>query len=299
MLGPDLGLATLALRGGGGGPLLLLDFAGGRYQRSGETAATFAELNGTSFSRDGAGLAVRIDGSLAAFAASAARITDRGLLLEPEGRNKVTIFNANPTSLSGVTKSGDANATLTLVNDMDALAAAGLSDVCTSGRAFKLDNSAGATEANVIVTGAATTVQHAYSAWARGSGAVRFWTNATPNSLGSQTLSGHYSRISDSLTGLATGSGLRLSITPGGVLHFILPQLEEGAVATSPIVTTGAAATRGADVALVTVPGSASAYAATYDGGLIATGAVTPGAGFDLVAGRPWLNGTLERLVMT
>jgi hypothetical protein len=44
---------------------------------------------------------------------------------------------------------------------------------------------------------------------------------------------------------------LRVQALPGAVVYFILAQLEEGAFATSPIITTGAAGTRGADSALV------------------------------------------------
>jgi hypothetical protein len=48
-------------------------------------------------------------------------------------------------------------------------------------------------------------------------------------------------------------------------IRFYLPQLELGAFATSPIITTGAAGTRGADVPVLTLPDSA-AYTIVADG---------------------------------
>jgi hypothetical protein len=76
-------------------------------------------------------------------------------------------------------------------------------------------------------------------------------------------------------------------------------QLEAGAFATSPIITTGAAGTRGADAASIVLLSNVSSFAATYNSGTTATGAVTPGATFDLVTARAWLNGYLQRFRVT
>jgi hypothetical protein len=96
-----------------------------------------------------------------------------------------------------------------------------------------------------------------------------------------------------------------IAITPGTgktvdfTLRVSLPQTELGAFATSPIITTGAAGTRGADAASIVLPSNVSSYTATYNNGTTATGAVTAGATFDLIAARPWLNGYLQRFRVT
>jgi hypothetical protein len=96
-----------------------------------------------------------------------------------------------------------------------------------------------------------------------------------------------------------------IAITPGTgktvdfTLRVSLPQTELGAFATSPIITTGAAGTRGADAASIVLLSNVSSFAATYNSGTTATGAVTPGATFDLVTARAWLNGYLQRFRVT
>jgi hypothetical protein len=85
--------------------------------------------------------------------------------------------------------------------------------------------------------------------------------------------------------------------TSGGFIWGL--QLELGAFATSPIITTGAAGTRGVDAASIVLPSNVSSFAATYNSGTTATGAVTPGATFDLVTARAWLNGYLQRFRVT
>jgi hypothetical protein len=75
--------------------------------------------------------------------------------------------------------------------------------------------------------------------------------------------------------------------------------LQAGAFATSPIITTGAAGTRGVDAASIVLPSNVSSFAATYNNGTTATGVVTPGATFDLVTARAWLNGYLQRFRVT
>lgn len=298
MLGAELGPAGLAVRASGG-PALELDFLAGRYRRGGDVVTNLAALSGVTFARTGAGVAETAGGGLTAFASGVARVTDLGLLLETERTNRVTVHNANPAGLTGVSKSGEASATLAVVSDAAALAQAGLSSVCGSGQAFKLDNAAGSTVATAIVSAATTsTSPHAVSAYVRGAGSGRIGVQNNGGPI--ETFGSVYVRWRVVRNPSFVGANLFLSAQPGAVLYFILPQLEAGDAASAPIVTTGAAATRGADALSVVAPAGCSGFTAVYGAGLIATGPVTPGSPVDLTAGRPWigLGNELKRLEM-
>jgi hypothetical protein len=275
-----------------------LNFANGYYVGPNSSGNAFPV--GWSFSRtdtNGTATALDLAGNVIQFATGVPRITNRGILVEEARTNIVAISNANPTDLTNAQKAGDAAATLTLVSDTSALATAGLSTVVTGGQVFKLDNSAGSTAASLQFIGTSTSAQHALSAWVRGSGDFNFFTNGISGTT--QTLSASYSRKTDVLTGAATAVGWRMSLAAGGIAYVILPQMELGAFATSPIITTGAAGTRGVDAASIVLPSNVSSFAATYNSGTTATGAVTPGATFDLVTARAWLNGYLQRFRVT
>ena len=212
--------------------------------------------------------------------------------------NKCATANANPDSaLTGFTRSGDAAATLTRISGAAALETAGLSQVATSGFLIRLDNSAGTALAAVAVAGTAgASGGHSFSAWI-GGGTGWIGRNSSTN----QTFAA--SAVLRRVTGLnltsTASTTLVVQADPGQVVDFILPQFEVGSTATSPIVTSGATATRGADSASVIVPAGCTTWAATYDEGLTASGSVTPGATFDLIAGRPWAGGYLKTLTMS
>ena len=307
MIASDLGLVVLAPRAIGG-PALELDFVLGQYGRSGESATAFGALSGTSFSRAGAGTAYTVAGALAPFASGLARTTDRGLLLESARTNKVSCYNADPTDLTNIARSGDAAATLSVVDDTAALVAAGLSGVCEGGRAFRLDNTAGSGNAIARIVGqVGNTNLHTMSFWVRmaASGGQAGLLNGSQSGFVSSgpafgALAG-YARVTSSMTADTNSREMGLRIPAGAVAYFILMQIEEGASGSSPIVTAGTATTRGADVASVIAPGSVSTWSATYGvANATASGSVTPGATFDLVTGRPWLGvgNELKRLVM-
>lgn len=215
-----------------------------------------------TFSRASAAWAFDSSGVLRQYASGVPRIVPSpvgvmSVLSEPQSTNKCTNYNANPNgSLTNMAKGGDAAATLTEVDDTAALAAAGLSTVCSSGKVFKLDNSAGVAIAYVDAYGATgNTNDHTLSAYMRGSGTAYLRTDFTlTNDWGPVTLTSSYARIvSRQGSGLAGGSKnsadvLRVVAHPGSVVYFVLNQFEEQAFATSPIVTAGSAVTRVADV---------------------------------------------------
>lgn len=191
------------------------------------------------------------------------RITDRGLLIEGARTNKCTNYNAAPQALvtpttaaafnaavSGLAASaGDANALFGVVDDTAELLAAGLQNICTNGRVFKIDNSACAATSSVSVLGATgNTNAHYYSTYGRataGTGTV----GRSASGSGAASISGaSYTRVGASLTPAGAAETLRIQAVAGAIVYFILNQLEEGAFVSSPIPVAGASATRPADV---------------------------------------------------
>ncbi len=97
------------------------DYANGRYMSQGVAVEGRAS---TAWVKDA-------DGVLASASALELAIgAGRGLLIEQAATNKCENSNANPIDLAGITKSGDAAATLALVSDSMELAAAGLENIC-------------------------------------------------------------------------------------------------------------------------------------------------------------------------
>ncbi|ATC34118.1 hypothetical protein CA606_18260 [Caulobacter vibrioides] len=268
------------------GAQLIMDFQGARtggrpyYWYRGTRYASPEKVPGWSFSRASVGLFDDSGGKLIQFPAGAPRITDRGLLVEGARTNRVGINNANPTVTAGVSMGGDAAATLQLVDDVAALEAAGLSGVVTGGKVFFVDNSLGVSTAFLSITGpVANTNPHTWSAYVRGSGAARFRTSIGGENIGTSfSLTSGYVRQTATASPVSTARVFALSINSGSSVYVILPQLEEGAVVSSPIPTNGAAVTRAGDVPLVnlasalTLPVSLSvALEALGDLGQVAT----------------------------
>jgi len=159
--------------------------------------------------------------------------------VNPTRTNKCTCRKINPVGTSGVVKSGDAAAVLSVVDDSIALAAAGLDKVCTSGKVYKLDNSGGSTDAFAECQGTAgNTNPHTSSAYVRGSGVVGIRkTNIAGAGEFSASLTSTFTRIADAGNAAATVSVCAVRAALGAIAYFILPQLEEGAFRTDPIIT--------------------------------------------------------------
>lgn len=255
MLGVEIGPAASVLHGWGGGPGLRLGFVDGRFERDGRRFAALDGVPGVGFARVGEGLAVEVDGRWRRFASGAPRLTGQGLLIEGQRTNKLATANAAPVDLTGVTRSGDAAATLAVEDDAAALRAAGFGDLIDAGvmngRVFRLDNRAGTTPAQVRFVGpVGELIDHAASVVWRGSGMARY---GTTQSFGtSEALPTAYERRWKTATGLSTTSRtFGLEASPGAEVRFLLMQVEPGTHPTSAIVTRDAAATRGADVLTV------------------------------------------------
>jgi len=158
----------------------------------------------------------------------------------PTRTNKCTCRKINPVDTTNIAKSGAAASVLSVVDDTAALAAVGLDKICTSGKVYKLDNNGGATAAFAIITGnCENTNKHSASICARasqGSGKIQ-----TPNAdlTPSTTFtSDTYIVIkAENFTPYLTTERLVVTANAGAVILFIIPQLEEGAFCTDPIIT--------------------------------------------------------------
>lgn len=264
-LSKGLSIPGLAVRGGGWNPawavgaLHAFDFTSDQARFNSAYVGPISNTPNWSFSRASTGYALNAAGVWVAFSSGSPRRTDRGLLMEGAATNKCANYNANPTDTTGTTKGGDAAATLTVVDDSAALAAAGLSSICSSGKVYKLDNSGGASYATVQIGGATgNTNPHTFSVYAR-----RTTPSNNANLTGSGSFpgstaidaSGVYKRYSLTGTPASTGDRFQVAALAGAVVYFILNQTEEASFVSSPIVTTGASATRAADSAGVTLSG--------------------------------------------
>lgn len=259
-----------------------------------------------TYSRAGAATAITLAGMVVPVAANAPQITDAGLLVEPARTNKVTAYNANPVDLTGVSLTGDEAATLTLVDDAPALAAAGLAGIVSNGQVIRLDNSAGSGDAGASPAGATgNTANHSVAAWVRGSGAGYLGLQQTPGRI-SFTASAAYERvIAPNFAATASSRAIRVVAQPGAVIFFILPQLEQAATVSSPIITAGSAATRAQPVITTPVPAGRTGWLMRFRDGSTASGSgLTPGATFDIyaacaAAGKGGVGAELQRLEWT
>jgi hypothetical protein len=270
--------------------LNVLQLGGARYSNP-------AEIPGWTFARASEGRS--LDGTLS-FASGVPRIVPGlGILIEEARTNLCANTNLNPSALTNVSKGGDAASTLTLVDDSTALAAIGL-----TGNVFKLDNSAGSTNATATVVGNSTAgTAHTASCFQRGSGTGGPTTSTTGSGWGFALTAGYLRRANTETPG--SPGAFRAIATAGSVVYFIFNQLEAGSFATSPIVTTGAAATRAASVTSQVLPAGAASdiIRIEYTGGVVTStrGVLAPADTLDLGAtsGGAWVNKYMQRVTVT
>ena len=192
---PSLGLASAQTVA----PKLALNFATGSLDsRITFTRATSASNPATFV--NSSGVLTSATNNQARFDYDPSTLACKGLLIEESRTNFVSgVDFVNPTSTTGWTLFGEAAATLSVVTDTTELTAAGLSGICTSGKVYKVDNSAGVNSAYARVDAGFTmgTSNCAFSAYVRGSGTFRFDLNVgTWNGNITKTLTSGYTRQS-------------------------------------------------------------------------------------------------------
>lgn len=175
----------------------------------------------------------------------------RGLRMLPQRINKCIHFNLNPTTVTNVIREGDAAATISVVNDAAALAAAGLN--IGNGNVYRLDNTLGTGLAAATMQGTVGNLnQHAYTAYCRctGTGSVR--RGAIGAVLQQFTNIASYQRFGGVIASSGVGDRLSINASAGAVVWFTLADLQEGSFITDPVVVAGAQATRFPDVYTIT-----------------------------------------------
>ena len=310
-----------------------LNFAGGVFSLNNTRTASPAGIPGWSFSRtdtNGTATALDLAGNVIQFATGVPRITNRGILVEEARTNGIR----NSVAAGAVAGTPGTLPTNWLELSLGAgisrqVVGAGTEDGLTyvDMRFFGTTSNSPAVQLNfeqpgiVAASAAQVWTTSCFTKLVAGSLAdvslvtLRLYPrSAVPAELPGvvssdlkSEITAARARISAALTTPAStatvNTGIAFSVTGTKTLDFTIrlysPQLELGAFATSPIITTGAAGTRGADAASIVLPSNVSSYTATYNNGTTATGAVTAGATFDLIAARPWLNGYLQRFRVT
>lgn len=258
-----LGLGLTPSKGGGFFNGLDLDFVRGRYALNSPYRTNPADLPGWSFSRTGAGVAETAAGALVQFASGAPRVTDRGLLVE-EARTNLLLNSAfagggTPTnwSASGTPTAG-ASALLPSVSAITFAASA--SRVWIVQAMSVAAETAYAVAVNVeSVTGTIVASQVIGS----GLGSGITWPACQANPSGGAGGVVQPGRLVAIITPVGTSEQLRLGAgvnsNQTATVVLSLPQLELGSFPTSPIITTGAPGTRGADIPALTFANSGPA----------------------------------------
>lgn len=217
---------------------------------------TSALPNEVSFERTSPATVTNSSGQLIEVAANEPRFDHDehgnrlGLLIEPSLTNKCKNYNVNPVDTSGIVPSGDPNGTLSLVNDTAELAAAGLDQICTNGNVFRADNTAGTTSYTLYIDGKVNNLNpHTLSTYLRSPSSTgrvcRLYVGDTTMNIDGNSRWQRYAHVNQ--TPNSTGRKMTLIIDPGKEVYFILNQMEEYPIATSVMITQGAAATREAD----------------------------------------------------
>lgn len=265
-------------------PYVELDFAAGLYWSAGEGRAAFADLPGFGFSRAGTGLAETEAGAYQSFASGVPRITDKGFLVETAATNillwAATLSNAawikqtvtigtgdvgpRGAAMSRVVETGT---TTTTYSVRQQVAAAGGSPFTLSfaikkqGRRYVQAYLYGETVADrgrVVIdldTGQISNVASnglftATSANVRALGGGVWLVDLTTTPDAAQTV------VTARLFSMQS-PGAAISATvgiDGAAFDVDFLQVEAGSIATSPIITTSASATRPADAAHLDIP---------------------------------------------
>lgn len=268
----------------------ILDFTQNLY-RSSDFYSTIPLATGWTFSRtdtSGTATAFRADGTVATFASGVPRITNRGLLVE-ESRTNLLLqsqdfdnaywtkarctITTNTTLAPDGTMSADSLVEDTTNNSHPVFRSVGGLANATTYTFSVFVSPIGRTSCNLAASNTAFGPPGNATFSLLGSGSV---TSSTGCTATIQAVAGGFYRCSITLTTVAAGNGdvylQPVNVTPsylGNGLPAIAiwqADLQAGSFPTSPIITTTAAGTRGADVAALSGLILPAAYTLSVDG---------------------------------
>jgi len=205
-------------------------------------SVSFKAITPAFVNDDGAGAPLFTVNALGRYAANPSGIPF--VRHEPAMTNKCTCAKIDPTVTTGLTvnTSGDTNLVISVVDDAAELTLVGLDVVCTTDDVYKLDASACTGWSRCTISGQMGTLNpHSARVYARGDA---FWLVQDQYRTGAYfDASAHYAECKyENFTPLATYKKIGLELAAGAVVYFIMPQLEESPVCTSPILSNVTAA---------------------------------------------------------
>lgn len=215
---------------------ILIGLNNGTYHSTTVNAVTIPPYNATFASHDSVVVAV-----------ATAPATNGGY---GGSNNNRAVYYYNSADL-GITITGGTGATLELVHDFAALRDSGLGFACrsglvykmyggTSGTAlFKFDGAVGATGVNTLSV---------YGRRISGSGSTPYIQLDAHAGTDSMATASVYERAEIEVNSANTVARLLVGVGSGVTAYIVLPQMEAGSLLTTPIVTSGAAATRSGTV---------------------------------------------------
>lgn len=172
-----------------------------------------------------------------------------GLRFQPGATNKITAYNASPTDTTGITKigAGAAGMVLSIVDDTAALTAAGLQSVGNA-KVIKIDNTSGGGDAGISFSGTSgNTNSHVMSMYYRTeTGGAGYISTTNGNGVTVFSHSASYSRLSSAAFTAASNDQMAILVSNTKIAYIVLPQFEESAILTDPIIVAGSAGTRAA-----------------------------------------------------
>lgn len=210
-----------------GGPIFYLPFTGGSvdgfYSNYAKASGNFKRASVANQLNDIGATPVAVD----------VPKLNHGIDLEGASVNKITAAKSNPSDTTGLTLSGSTGATLTVVDDVDALLAARLDEYGPG--VYKLDNSAGDGTAIVVDAGATgNTNKHSLVVAIRGDAASLQAKNSATGAVAITASTAYKFEALDGFTPTNSSDGWSLQVAVGKVVYFTLIKLEEMPIHTTP-----------------------------------------------------------------
>lgn len=245
---------------------------------------------GSTYTRTGDAKGQTVAGAVQTFAADAPQRTDRGLALEPAATN--ILLRSQEFDNASWIKAAAGTGVIPVVTANDAIAPDGT--LTADKVVMSLAGGTGSGNRSVLqqsVAGLTATASYNNSYYVKGvAGEQIVYRSVNNNAYGGHTFTGGWDRIDRTETAATTSSTIELGLRGGQAFpasdavtfHIWEGQLVLGTVASSPITTTSASASRSLPVFTEPVPPNRTQALLTYaDAGTTLVTGLTPGGTFN------------------